>query len=200
MEARGEYIRPAVQEAEEHMTIHDNVAVEEMLRDAEDAIEPGDLAAGQVISRSQDMTMTALDLHSAGWVYVYDTLTADRSVVNRNMLPQQLEKRRPDGSYAFSTRRPEGVEPIRGQLKCLLHDDDPNRERYNSMGLVHCVKSNLLTELDRERHMKYRLPRAFATLEDERRREDREAERLERIALTDSIRAMADSNRGATDP
>ena len=199
MEARGEYIRPAVQEAEEHMTMHGNVAVEEMLRDAEDAIEPGDLATGQVISQSQDMTMTTSELQSAGWVYVYDTRTANRSVVNRNMLPQQLEKRRLDGSYAFSTRRPEGVEPVVGNLNCFLHADDPNREKYTAMGLIQCVKTGFLNELDRVSHMRNRHPRAFATLENERVREERDAERLERIALTDSIRAMADSNRGAKD-
>ena len=181
------------------MTMHDNVAVEEMLRDAEAAVEPGDLMAGKVISRSEDMTMTTSELQSAGWVYVYDTLTTDRSVVNRNMLPQQLEKRRSDGSYVFSTRKPEGIEMMRGKLKCFLHDDEPNREQYTSMGLIHCTKSNLLTELDRERHMRYRHPRAYATLENERVREEREAEKLERLAITESIRAMAESNRGMRD-
>ena len=177
------------------MTTQNDVALEEMLRDAEDAVEPGDMVSGQVISQSAEMTMTTSQLQSAGWVYVYDTVTADRSVVNRNMLPQQLQKQRPDGSYVFSTRKPEGIELMRGKLKCFLHDDEPNREQYNSMGLVHCAKSNLLTELDRERHMRYRHPRAYATLENERVREDREADRLERMALTESIKAMTESNR-----
>ena len=98
------------------MTTNDGTAIEEMLRDAEDAAEPGDMATGQVISRRDDMTMTTSQLQSAGWVYVYDTVTADRSVVNRNMLPQQLQKQRPDGSYVFSTRKPEGIEIIVGDL------------------------------------------------------------------------------------
>jgi hypothetical protein len=67
------------------------------------------------------------------------------------------------------------------------------------MGLIQCVKTGFLNELDRVSHMRNRHPRAFATLENERVREERDAERLERIALTDSIRAMADSNRGAKD-
>jgi hypothetical protein len=181
------------------MTMHDNVAVEEMLRDAEAAVEPGDLATGQVISRSEDMTMTTSELQSAGWVYVYDTLTADRSVVNRNMLPQQLEKRRSDGSYVFSTRKPEGIESIVGVLNCFLHADDPDREKYDRMGLVKCIKTGFLNELDRSSHMRHRHPRAFATLENERVREEREAEKLERRALTESIIAMAESNRGMKD-
>ena len=195
METGGKHVWPHAQEAEEHMTTNDGTAIEEMLRDAEVAAEPGDMATGRVISRSDDMTMTTSQLQSAGWVYVYDTRTADRSVVNRNMLPQQLQKLRPDGSYVFSTRKPEGIELMRGKLKCFLHDDEPNREQYNSMGLVHCAKSNLLTELDRERHMRYRHPRAHATLENERVRSEREADRQERLALTESIKAMAESNR-----
>ena len=194
METGNEYVRPAVQEAEERMTTH-GTAIEELLRDAEAAVEPGDLAAGQIINRSEDITMTTSELQSAGWVYVYDTLTADRSVVNRNMLPQQLEKRRPDGSYVFSTRKPEGIEIIVGDLNCFLHGDDPNREAYDRMGLVTCVKTGFLNELDRANHMRYRHPRAYATLENERVREVREAERLERMALTESIKAMAESNR-----
>jgi len=63
------------------------------------------------------------------------------------------------------------------------------------MGLVTCVKTGFLNELDRANHMRYRHPRAYATLENERVREDREAERLERMALTESIKAMAESNR-----
>ena len=173
------------------MTTNNNPAIEEMMRDAEMADEPGDLKAGKVISATADMTMSTSELQSAGYVYVYDNRTGDRSVVNRNMLQQQLEKRREDGSFAFSTRKPEGVEPATGTLKCFLHEDDPNREKYDRMGIVRCRKSNFFTELDRERHLRFRHPRAWATLESERTRGERDAERLERIALTETIRNMA---------
>ena len=177
------------------MTTQNNVALEEMLRDAEDAAEPGDMVSGQIISQNGEMTMTTSQLQSAGWVYVYDTRTADRSVVNRNMLPQQLQKLRPDGSYVFSTRKPEGIEPIVGDLNCPLHADDPNREKHDRMGLVTCTKTGFMNEFNRDRHLRSRHPRAYATLENERVREDREAERQERLALTESIKAMAESNR-----
>ena len=173
------------------MTTNNEPAIEEMMRDAEMADEPGDMKAGKVISATADMTMSTSELQSAGYVYVYDTRTADRSVVNRNMLQQQLEKRREDGSFVFSTRKPEGIEPIVGKLKCFLHEDDPNREKYDQMGLIRCVKTGFLNEMDRERHLRFRHPRAYATLENERTREERDAERLERIALTKTIRNMA---------
>jgi len=173
------------------MTTNNEPAIEEMMRDAEMADEPGDLKAGKVISATADMTMSTSELQSAGYVYVYDNRTGDRSVVNRNMLQQQLEKRREDGSFAFSTRKPEGVEPATRTLKCFLHEDDPNREKYDRMGIVRCRKSNFFTELDRERHLRFRHPRAWATLESERTRSERDAERLERIALTETLRNMA---------
>ena len=195
METGGKHVWPHAQEAEEHMTTQNDVALEEMLRDAEDAVEPGDMVSGQVISQSAEMTMTTSQLQSAGWVYVYDTVTADRSVVNRNMLPQQLQKQRLDGSYFFSTRKPEGIEPVMGDINCLLHIDDPDREKYDRMGLVTCTKIGFRNELNRDQHLRTRHPRAYATLENERVREDREAERLERMALTESIKAMAESNR-----
>ena len=195
METGGKHVWPHAQEAEEHMTTQNDVALEEMLRDAEDAAEPGDMVSGQVISQSAEMTMTTSQLQSAGWGYVYDTLTADRSVVNRNMLPQQLQKQRPDGSYVFSTRKPEGIEPVMGDINCLLHVDDPGREKYDRMGLVTCTKIGFRNELNRDQHLRTRHPRAYATLENARVREDREAERLERMALTESIKAMAESNR-----
>ena len=176
------------------MTTNNEPAIEEMMRDAEMADEPGELKAGKVISATADMTMSTSELQSAGYVYVYDNRTADRSVVNRNMLQQQLEKRREDGSFAFSTRKPEGIEPVVGTLKCFLHEDDPNREKYNSMGLVRCRKSNFFTEMDRENHLRRRHPRAYATLENERTRDERDAERLERIALTETIKNMAQAN------
>lgn len=74
------------------MTTNKEVAIEEMLRDAEEAAEPGDTKAGAVINTTQDMTMTAAELQSAGYVYVYDTVNGKSSIVNRNMLPQILQK------------------------------------------------------------------------------------------------------------
>ena len=172
------------------MTTNNEPAIEEMMRDAEQADEPGELKPGVPISESDGMTMTTAELQSAGYVYVYDTRTGDRSVVNRNMLQSQLEKRHEDGSFIFSTRFPDGVKLISGTLKCFLHADDPNRDRYDQMGLIRCIKADFLNELDRENHLRRRHPRAWATLENERTRSEREAERLERIALTETLRNM----------
>ena len=68
-------------------------SMEELMRDAEVAEEPGDIRQGSTVaSTSNGMTMTASELNSAGHVDVYDTQTGDRSIVNRNMLPGVLQK------------------------------------------------------------------------------------------------------------
>ena len=63
------------------------------------------------------------------------------------------------------------------------------------MGLVTCTKEGFFNEMDRERHLRFRHPRAYATLEDERTRSERETERLERIALTETIRNMTQTDK-----
>ena len=81
-----------------------NQSIHEMLRDAESAEEPGNIKQGTIVGNSNGMTMTATELSSAGWVYVYNVKTGARSTVNRNMLEQQLQKKFDDGTFAFSTR------------------------------------------------------------------------------------------------
>ena len=197
MEAGVEHVRGPVSEAEEHMTTNDGIAIEEMLRDAEEAVEPGDMAAGQVIGRSEGATLTTSQLQSAGWVHVYNMQTGSESVINRNMLQQQLEKRHADGAYLFSTQRPTNIPRPNANIKCTLHPDGPDRAKYDGMGLIVCDKDNLLTDMDRDTLVKRRHPRAWATLEGEERRQEREDTRSERRAMMEILNAMsADRGRG----
>ena len=197
MEAGVEHVRGPVSEAEEHMTTNDGIAIEEMLRDAEEAGEPGDMVEGQVIGRSEGATLTTSQLQSAGWVHVYNMQTGSESVINRNMLQQQLEKRHADGSYLFSTQRPTNIPRPNGNIKCTLHADGPDRAKYDGMGLIVCAKANLLTETDRDTHVERRHPRAWATLKGEERRQEREDTRSERRAMMEILNAVrADRGRG----
>ena len=174
-------------------------SVQEELRDAEMAKEPGDISVGSVLSHSNGITMTASELQSAGYVYVYDNRTGDRSVINRNMLQQQLEKRREDGSYAFTTQKPD-FERVYGDVKCLLHKDDPNRSTYDNMGLAYCTKDNLTASHDLRVHMQKRHRREWATIDGERIEEDRKRNRIREDNLTEAIRLLAqnDNDRNRT--
>ena len=201
MEERVEHLRPHVQEAEEYIMAQNNVAVEERLRDAEEAEEPGTMTTGSIIGTNAEMPMSAAQLQSAGYVYVYDTRTADQYVVNRNMLAQQLQKTRPDGSYVFSTKKPDGIEPVRGTFKCLLHADDANRDDYNRMGLPICPKDSLRSAHDVRLHMRHRHRREWETIEGERLDKERQRTEIREDNLAESIRLLAardsSGNRGA---
>lgn len=152
--------------------------IEETVLEAEQAAEPGTMTKGQTIEG--DVPMTTMDLKSAGYVYVYDTRTGERSICNRNMLTAQLKKKRPDGSNVFTTANP-GIEVKRGTYKCMLHPDGPNRAHYDELGLAVCRKANLTSPFQVKRHMQKRHHVEWETLEEERKdmekQEDREFQR-----------------------
>lgn len=157
--------------------------IEEMINKAEQAKEPGEIATQQVIHKGDKEVpspMVATRMESAGYVYIYDTRTGERSVTNRNMLPTQLKKKREDGSSVFTTVKP-GITPRRGNLKCMLHPDEPNRKHYDDLGLPVCRKANLTSPYQVRRHMEKRHPMEWQTIEQERidaeKKEDKEFQR-----------------------
>ena len=120
----------------------------ELMEEAQTAEEPGSFDRRQVIHSASDafpVDIEVTSLESAGYVYVYDTQTGSRSVINRNMLEQQLQKLRADNTRYFTTVKPE-FEPVAGKLKCLLHPDDPERSLYDSWGFALCPKNNLTSQ------------------------------------------------------
>jgi len=151
----------------------------ELMEEAEAAPEPGSFNRRQVIHSPSDafpVDVQIASLESAGYVYVYDTETGSRSVVNRNMLESQLSKLRPDGTRFFTTVKP-AFEPVQGTLKCLLHKDDPERWQYDIWGFATCNKSNLVSEFQVNRHTQIRHRMEWQTIYDERERKEKEEER-----------------------
>ena len=155
--------------------------IEEMLRDVEKAEEPGEIAKDPIIQKGKgdNPPMIAL-IESAGYTRVFDTKTSVSSNINNNMLPAALRKKRPDGSFVFTVRRPNNP-PKRGIYKCLLHKDDPNRKHYDEMGFAVCSKDNLSSPFHVRRHMKARHKVEFEAIEAERldveKKEEREFQR-----------------------
>ncbi len=167
--------------------------IEEMIKDAEVAAEPGELAKKQVLHKGDDEVpspMVTAELKSAGYVYIYDTRTGDRSKCNRNMLMQHLKKTRGDGSIVFTTKNP-GIAVKRGTLKCLLHAGDPNRQHYDVLGLPVCPKDNLNSRFQVIRHMQKRHKLEWQTIEQERK----DAERQEETAFRRQLMGKAVGER-----
>ena len=149
--------------------------IEEQMRDAEVAPETGVKLDG-----TEPLTdMSPVKMQSAGYVYIYNTRTAERSVCNRNMLMAHLRKVRPDGSLVFTTRK-SSFSPKRGTLKCMLHPDDPNRAHYDELGLATCRKANLTSPYQVQRHMLKRHKMEHATIKEEIANKEKEEAREER--------------------
>jgi hypothetical protein len=139
--------------------------LEQMLREAEPAEEPGTLKKKDVIP-SDDAPMIVSKLKSVKYVHIYDTDSGEDSLCSRNMLKQHLELKRADGSPVFTTRKPL-VAPARGTLKCLLHADGPNRKHYDELGLPTCRKANLTSPFQVTRHMQKRHKQEWETIKSE---------------------------------
>jgi len=150
-------------------------AIEEQIRDAEAV---GESPVIIETDKELDVEMTPLELKSAGYVYIYDTRTCERSLCNRNMLPNALRKKRPDGSTVFTTVKPK-TGPKRGYLKCMLHPDE-RKEIYDVWGLATCKKSNLTSPYQVKRHMMKRHKDEYASIKEEEARLEKEKERAER--------------------
>lgn len=152
-------------------------------------LEPGTLKVRDIIHKGDEeypAPVVASTLTSAGYVYIYDTKTGERSLTNRNMLPAQLAKRREDGSFVFTQNKPARV-PKRGTYKCLLHKDDPNRALYDQWGLAVCPKSNLISEHQVKRHMQNRHKVEWQTIEDARIERERQEDRALQRAFMKTV-------------
>mgnify|MGYP003393952560 CR=1 FL=1 len=151
------------------------------MQSAQAAPEPGTFPKiKDVISKGTDdvpIPIMASALTSAGYVWIYDRKSGERSLCNRNMLPAQLKKRHPQtGEAVFSVDRP-AIMPKRGTIKCRLHPDQPSRAEFDAMGLPTCTKATLNSEFQEELHTKHRHPGAFANIESVRIKREKEEDR-----------------------
>ena len=134
--------------------------LQEMIATAERADEPGETRTHDTLVGNSDegLGVSAIsELSSAGYVWMYDTETGDPSRTNLNMLPEQLQKTREDGSRRFTTNDP-GFRPVLGAIKCMLHANDPSRETYMAMGLPVCDKATILSKMSLLDHMRHKHP------------------------------------------
>jgi len=139
-------------------------------------LTPGEASNSATANEDVPVNMIASTISSAGYVYVWDRRTGERSTINMNMLPAQLKKRHPDGGLVFQHFKPD-IEPQRGTLKCLLHKESPGRAAYDLWGLAYCTKSNLPSPYMVEQHMAHRHKNEWATIQRQRAEEEKRGER-----------------------
>ena len=173
-------------------TLQDNESlIQEALRDAKLVELPSELKVNPVIHRGDeelDAPMTVKELTSAGYVYVWDSRTYERAPVLYYMLPSILRRRREDGSFIWTTNDPKKL-PKRGTMKCLLHKDTPDREKYDEMGLRTCRKSNIINAFEVKQHMMKKHPKEWQAIEDMRKERERQEDRAFQRTLYEAVGA-----------
>ena len=165
-------------------TKEDAALIEEM-QGAQEAPEPGMRGLKESVRESgQDLEdkPKLKWISSAGYVYVWDNRTGERSTINRNMLSTQLKKRRPDGSRIFTTVDPK-IPVKAGNLKCLLNPNNPERKKYEHIVFTTCRKENLTNPYQVRRHMQKRHPQEWAAIQEEITRQEKEEDRELRRAV-----------------
>lgn len=144
---------------------------------AETAPEPGGLSIREILHQGDEdlpAAMVTSALTSAGYAFIWDTITHERSICNKNMLADTLKnKRRPDGSAIFTTRKPK-EQPVRGQVKCMLHPDGPDRKKYDEMGMPTCTSGHLRNQFELRRHMQNRHKTEWQTIQEEEARAEKQ--------------------------
>lgn len=151
--------------------------IEELVRLAEKASEDGE-RVGSILDKGSDNSppMEVSTMESAGEVFIYDTKTAERSKINRNMLTVKLKQKRADDSFVFTTQQP-SFSPKRGTYKCFLHPSDPNRSKYDSYGFGRCSKSNLTSPMQVELHMQHCHRTEWKTIQREKEELEKQQDR-----------------------
>ena len=174
------------------------------------APEAGETKVGQDVSGDIGEGDTKINIPavvssivSAGYSYLYNTRTGDKSRFNNNMLPRVVRQRWNDeplkGQLVWSARPVTSPpHPIKvGTFKCMLHKDAPNRELYDQMGFAICPKDNLASPYQVRRHMMKKHKDEWAAIEDMRK----EAEKKKSDERADSqLRAMEALARRETPP
>jgi len=161
----------------------DAVILEEMLTQAKSSNDPSLTKQGEVLSKgTSTLSPTVIrEIKGNEYVILWDMQTGEATPVHRNHLPTQLKKKIPAGEpnageRAFTSSKP-NFEPRRGTYKCLLHPDSEDRKHYDELGLPVCRKSNLISPMQVELHMKHRHNQSWLTIEKERLDKEKKEER-----------------------
>ena len=165
------------------------------------AEEPGTTKVGDIVETSQDVAdegipIVVQSIESAGYAYLWNTRTGDRSRFNKNMLagPQSVLVRKwPDDPLkgrAIWSNAPVKNPPLpikAGTLKCMLHKDSPERDTYNDMGFAICPKDNLASPYQVRRHMMKKHKDEWAAVEQIKADVEKEEDRMLRRAQTEAL-------------
>lgn len=175
---------------EDTLTAENNEAmVAEMLRSAKGIELPSDLKQNPVIHKENEelpARMVVSELQSGKYFWIWETDSHEKVPCLGYMLQQKLRQHLPSGKPRFTLTNP-GILPKRGSLKCLLHQDSPDRDTHDEMGFATCPKSNITNRHQLEMHMRKRHKQEWEAIENDRLSKEREEDRtLQRLLLANA--------------
>ena len=102
---------------------------------------------------------------------LWHTKTGGERKIPSDLVPECLNMNNSDGTPVFvmTPLQPIGV----GNVKCILHADDENREQWNMMGLPVCQKSNLDNAYQQRIHLERKHRNAAAAIKEWQGAQDR---------------------------
>lgn len=164
--------------------------VEEALRTRS---EQSALKVGEVINRSNNadapFPMVVGSIEQPGLIAMYDTRTRELSWSDENNIRANLRKTHEDGSPVFTLNKP-SEPPFRGDIKCRLHREDPERAKWDELGFPSCRKATLASQYQADRHLLRKHPsEAMAIKEAEYKADeaDRKADQKRLIQVQEAL-------------
>ena len=172
--------------------------LEQRLAEAESDGPVHEFGAGDALhTETADLPLdvTVVEQHGGKYYTMWHTEELTERLIHVNQMAGVMKRRYPadavlvyarPGGKVFTVDRPKHRPPELVNF-CRLHPDDPDRERWNAMGLPRCAKS-LANPYEVDRHMQKKHATAWGTIERERLRaerdEDRKAQRVMMETLT----------------
>ena len=167
-----------------------------LMGEVEDDTAPRPMSLQEIIHRGDEtvpVPMWVSALAESGWIPMYHVATRERSLVSRNTAPTKLREVDPEtGNRVWTLSKP-AQPPWRGNFRCMLHPENPNRAEYDQMGFPTCGKANMPNELHQRLHMEHRHPMVSKLLSERLSKAEKEAELMERRAEREHQRALLEA-------
>lgn len=126
-------------------------------------------------------------------VMLYSMENGEEVRIPQAMMEVAINKRLPDGRYMFTARREQAPLYKRGEVKCFMHPDAPDRQILEEIGLggLNCPAAHLANSYSKRIHAMHRHRQEWAAYQEHLSEISTEDERRQRKLQLDATLAIA---------